>query len=102
LALVVAVVSLVAGMLTVSPAAPAQAADLPSSIMEGGFIISDAEFFDSDSMTAAQVQTFLNARVGTCKAKDDAPTCLKSFTTDLPKIAADKYCSAIAAASTRR
>jgi uncharacterized protein YgiM (DUF1202 family) len=97
LALVVGVLSLVAGMLTFSPPAPAQAAELPGSILEGGFIISDREFFDADSMTATQIQTFLNARVATCKAKSDAPTCLKSFKTDLPKHASDKYCSAISA-----
>ena len=93
---VVAIVSLVAGLLTAAPPAPAQAAALPSSILEGGFIISDAEFFDSDSMTASKVQSFLNGKVATCKATT-GPTCLKGFTTDLPKIAADKYCKAIAA-----
>jgi uncharacterized protein YgiM (DUF1202 family) len=96
-AIVVAVLSLVAGMLTFTPPAPAQAAALPSSILEGGFIISDAEFFDSDSMTAAQIQSFLNARMSTCKAKSGDPTCLKSFKTDLPKKAADRYCKAVAA-----
>lgn len=95
--LVVAVLSLVAGMLAFAPPAPAQAAaPLPSSILEGGFIISDAEFYDSDSMTAAQVQTFLNGKVSTCKASS-GPTCLKSFKTDLPAKAADKYCKAVAA-----
>ncbi len=96
-AIVVAVLSLVAGMLTFTPPAPAQAAALPSSILEGGFIISDAEFFDSDSMTASQIQSFLNARVSTCKAKAGDPTCLKNFTTDLPKKSADRYCKAVAA-----
>jgi uncharacterized protein YgiM (DUF1202 family) len=93
---VVAIVSLVAGLLAAAPPAPAQAASLPSSILEGGFIISDAEFFDSDSLTASKVQTFLNGKVATCKATT-GPTCLKSFKTNLPKIAADKYCKAIAA-----
>jgi len=96
LALVVAVLSLVAGMLTFSPPAPAQAANLPSSILEGGFIISDAEFFDSDSMTVAQIQSFLEKRVPTCKATT-GPDCLKDFRTDLPAKAADKYCSAVTA-----
>jgi len=97
LALVVAVLSLVAGMLTFSPPAPAQAATaLPSSIQDGGFIISDAEFFDSDSLTTSQIQSFLKARVATCKATT-GPDCLKDFTTDLPTLKADKYCSAISA-----
>lgn len=87
---------LVASLLSMIAPAAAQAAELPSSILEGGFIISDAEYFDSDSMTAAQIQTFLNARVPTCKATT-GPTCLKSFTTALPKKAADKYCKEVAA-----
>ena len=93
---VVAILSLVVGMLTVTPPAPAQAAALPGSILEGGYIISDREFFDSDSMTATQVASFLNSKVSTCKATT-GPTCLKSFKADLPKIAADKYCKAISA-----
>lgn len=93
---VVAVVSLVVGMLSAVPPAPAQAAALPGSIVDGGYIISDAEFFDSDSMTSSTIQKFLNGKVTTCKATT-GPTCLKSFTTDLPKIAADQYCKAIAA-----
>ncbi len=93
---VVAVVSLVVGMLSAVPPAPAQAAALPGSIVDGGYIISDAEFFDSDSMTSSTIQKFLNGKVTTCKATT-GPTCLKSFKTDLPKIAADQYCKAIAA-----
>lgn len=96
-ALVVAVLSLVAGMLVFAPPAPAQAATaLPSTIQDGGFIISDAEFFDSDSMTATEIKTFLKARVSTCKATT-GPACLKDFTTDLPAKKADSYCKAISA-----
>ncbi len=75
---------------------PARAMDLPPSILEGGFIISDAEFYDSTSMTEAQIQTFLDARVPTCRATT-GPTCLKSFRADLPAKAADAYCKAVAA-----
>ncbi len=96
-ALVVAVLSLVAGMLVFAPPAPAQAATaLPSTIQDGGFIISDAEFFDSDSMTATEIKSFLKARVTTCKATT-GPACLKDFTTDLPAKKADSYCKAISA-----
>ncbi|GAA3897716.1 cell wall-binding repeat-containing protein [Microbacterium invictum] len=92
-------IALIAGMMSLLSPAPAQAADLPGSILEGGFIISDAEFFDGDAMTAAQIQTFLNGKVATCKATSGNPTCLKSFKGNLPAKAADRYCKAVAARS---
>lgn len=97
LAVAVASFAVVVGSLTAA-AAPADAATppVPGNIVSGGYLISDAEFFASGSMTATSVQTFLNARVTTCKAKSGNPTCLKSFTADLPAKAADDYCGAIA------
>jgi len=90
------VVALIAGLLAL--VAPSAAVAAEGSIVDGGFIISDADFFDSDSMTAAQIQTFLNGKVTTCKATSGNPTCLKSFTADLPAFTDDKkYCSPIAA-----
>ena len=83
-------------LMAVAPVPAARAAELPSTIADGGFIISDAEFFDGDAMTAAQVQSFLQARVPTCKATT-GPTCLRNFTADLPAKARDAYCGAIAA-----
>jgi SH3-like domain-containing protein len=93
--LLVALLS-VSVMMAVAPAAPARAADLPPNITGGGFIISDAEFFDGDAMTPAQAQAFLEARVPSCKATT-GPTCLRNFTADLPAKAKDAYCGAIAA-----
>ena len=94
---VVAVLALVMGMLTAAPTTSAQAAaPLPDGILDGGYIISDAEFFDSTSMTATEVKAFLKSKVPTCKATS-GPTCLKSFTADLPKFAADKYCKEVPA-----
>ncbi|MEZ5187585.1 MAG: SH3 domain-containing protein [Microbacterium sp.] len=90
-----AVLALVAAALVVMSPSPARAADLPSSIADGGFIIGDAEFFDGGSLSAAQVQSFLSARVPTCRATT-GPTCLASFRTTLPAKAADAYCQAIA------
>ncbi|SDH43698.1 SH3 domain-containing protein [Microbacterium sp. 77mftsu3.1] len=69
--------------------------DLPGSIADGGYLISDAEFYRSGSLTEKQVQSFLEARVPTCKAKAGSPTCLRSFTADLPAKAADSYCAAV-------
>ncbi|MFV0374966.1 SH3 domain-containing protein [Microbacterium sp.] len=87
--------ALLAGLLSFATPAPARAAELPGSILEGGYIISDAAFFDSDALSAGQIQSFLNARVPTCRATS-GPPCLKDFVTDLPAKAADRYCSSVA------
>ncbi len=88
-------VTLLAALLTVLAPARANAADLPPSILEGGYIISDAAFFDGDAMTASEIQTFLNGKVKTCST---GYTCLKSYKADIGAKAADKYCAALAAA----
>ncbi|MFT4213961.1 MAG: SH3 domain-containing protein [Microbacterium sp.] len=91
-----AIATVMALLAVVVPASAAQAAALPSSIVEGGYLISDAEFYDSDALTAAQIQKFLNSKVTTCKATT-GPTCLKSFTAKLTAKKADSYCKAISA-----
>ncbi|MFT4229248.1 MAG: SH3 domain-containing protein [Microbacterium sp.] len=95
IAIVVAVILAAAGLAVAAPPERAEAAGLPSSILEGGYIISDAEFFDSDSMTRAQIQAFLKARVSTCSS---GATCLKSYKANIAKRSADKYCKALSAA----
>ncbi|WP_081417011.1 SH3 domain-containing protein [Microbacterium oleivorans] len=95
-AMVVATLLVVSGLMAVAPAPQARAAELPSTITDGGFIISDAEFFNGNAMTPAQAQKFLETRVPTCKATT-GPDCLRNFTADLPAKAKDSYCSAIAA-----
>ncbi|MBM7830021.1 uncharacterized protein with LGFP repeats [Agromyces cerinus] len=57
-----------------------------------GMIITDAVFYDSGTMTVAQIQSFLNARVPTCRS---GYVCLKSYrqtTTSQP--ARSEGCSA--------
>lgn len=56
------------------PAAPAQA--VTGSQFNPGNIISDQLFYDGRSLTAAEVQTFLNSHVGACRA---GYTCLKDY-----------------------
>lgn len=53
------------GLIMVSPAAPAEAMSV--SEFNAGNIISDANFYDGNAMTEAQIQAFLNAKIGTCK-----------------------------------
>jgi hypothetical protein len=68
-------VSLVVSVsLIAAPARPAQAAS--GADFNPGFIISDAVFYNGMTMTAAQIQTFLNAKVPSCTS---GYTCLKSF-----------------------
>lgn len=55
-----------------------------------GEIISDAKFFNSDAMSAAEIQSFLNARGAACTGSH----CLKSMTFDTASHKADDLCAA--------
>ena len=76
LAAVVATSALVLGLLVGAPvpsgsAAPAaetaaQAKTITGANWMAGDIISDGLFYDKGAMTAAEIQTFLNAKIGTC------------------------------------
>jgi len=106
----IAVVSLIAaaGLASLGSSQPeekAAAADL--SQFQAGNIISDSVFFDGTAMTAAEVQTFLNARVPTCTINNGDPShaagapyynsnglysyvadkCLKDYTQATPNVA---------------
>jgi hypothetical protein len=58
---------------TLSPP-PAEA--VSASEFDPGYIISDQKFFDSNTMTEAQIQSFLNSKVSSCVA---GYTCLKDY-----------------------
>ena len=62
-----------------APTTPAAAAPVGSDF-DAGYIISDGVFFDSDAMTEAEVQAFLNARVPNCAGANGQP-CLKDYRT---------------------
>ena len=79
-----------AALTAVAPATTAQAAELPGTIIDGGYIISDAEFYRSGSMTEAQIQTFLNSKVPTCAS---GATCLKTYRGDIEAQSKDSYCA---------
>ncbi|TFD74059.1 hypothetical protein E3T54_14755 [Cryobacterium sp. Sr8] len=72
--LVVAVSLLVSIGFVATPAQPAEAAN--GADFNPGMIISDAIFYNGRTMTAAQVQTFLNGKVPSCWS---GYTCLKSY-----------------------
>ena len=62
------------GAASVTPTSSAAAAD--GADFDPGMIISDEVFYNSSTMTAAQVQAFLNARVPTCSS---GYVCLKDY-----------------------
>lgn len=55
-------------------------------------IIDDAVMFNGTTMTAAQIQSFLNAKQPSCAA---GATCLKSVKVDMPRMAANLMCRAM-------
>jgi hypothetical protein len=73
---------------------PKQAAATSGSDFRADRIIDDSIFFDSNSMSATDVQAFLNSKVPVCS---NAP-CLKDFQTDMDYFAPDAYCGGVNAA----
>jgi len=74
---------------------------------QAGNIISDANFYDGDAMTKAEIQSFLDGKITTAAAKssctsvaDTSTPCLKDYTGSIrTRAAADNGCKAISARS---
>lgn len=62
-----------------------------ASDFQPGYIISDAQFYNGQAMSAAQVQAFLQSKVSACAS---GHTCLPNYTQSTPNRAADAFCSA--------
>ena len=78
----------------VLPAASSPAAAANASDFQPGYLISDQNFFDSQSMTVADVQAFLNSKVTSCSGSNGMP-CLKDYyAQSTPALAANSYCAA--------
>ena len=82
----------------------ASATTSPSAILKGfdaGDIISDQVMFNPDTMTQAQVQSFLNAQVPTCQNVQYATglPCLKDYRQTTQSRPADPMCHAYTGAS---
>lgn len=94
--LTMAMVLLIAAtLMTAFQTAPAaQAADL--SKFKPGNIIEDGVFFDTGTMTEAQIQTFLNSKVSSCAS---GATCLKDFRQTTYDRTADAMCKGYTGAS---
>ena len=95
---IVAVLAISGISVVPSDVVPAQAANAWD--YNAGYIISDAKFYDSNSMNAAEVQQFLNAHVPNCQPWRDsnptAVTCLKDYSTQTVAKNADSYCAGYA------
>lgn len=81
-------VALLSSFLVVAAPAAAPAEALSGSDFNAGYIISDANFYTRDAMSEAQIQAFLNAKIGTCLnsyclnvLRVDTPTTTLSFGT---------------------
>ncbi|MFM8927041.1 MAG: LysM peptidoglycan-binding domain-containing protein [Rhodoluna sp.] len=70
-----------------TPVSPSQALD--GSKFDPGLIISDSVFFDFGSMTADEIQRFLESQVPVCKSGSDGMPCLRNYKTDTPEKSAD-------------
>ena len=90
LVLVVALGAALAGAVVPAVTAPAAAAD--NSRFDPGYIISDAIFFDSTTMSAADVQAFLSAKGAGCVPASDGTRCLKDYRQDTTTRPADSSC----------
>lgn len=90
LTVVAVLASLVMPWLPMAPAPEAKAAT--ASNFDAGNIISDANFYDGDAMTVAQVQSFMQQRRPDCAA---GYTCLPQYAQATPDMAGNRYCSAL-------
>lgn len=77
----VAALLMAAGLLVAQPTQPAAA--LSGASFDPGNIISDAYFYDGNAMSAAEIQAFLNARIGTC-SDSNCLNVLRVATSDKP------------------
>ncbi len=73
---------------TLVPTAPAQA--ITGADFNPGYIISDSVFFSSQAMNGAQVQSFLDGKVASCRS---GFVCLRGYSQTTSNIASDRYCS---------
>jgi hypothetical protein len=61
---------------------PQSASALNGSMFDPGLIVSDSTFYDFGTMSADDIQRFLNSKVPACKDSDGGPACLKDYRMD--------------------
>jgi hypothetical protein len=75
-----------------SPPSPELVPAADTSAFRPNNIITDAVFYDSGSMSAAQIQTFLNQQGANCTPASGGPACLKNYRMTSETQPADAYC----------
>ncbi len=68
------------GLVALDVQEPADA--LNGSMFDPGLIVSDSTFYDFGTMSADDIQRFLNSKVTVCKDSDGGPACLKDYHMD--------------------
>jgi len=68
------------GLVALDSQQPASA--LNGNMFDPGLIVSDSTFYDFGTMTADDIQRFLNSKVAVCKDSDGGPACLKDYRMD--------------------
>ena len=59
---------------------------LQGSSFNPGMIISDSVFYDSSTMSIAEIQRFLDGKVAECRADSSRPGCLKDYRLSTPEV----------------
>jgi len=86
------VVLLLSGLAGVQATTATPAAAAPVTDFDPGLIISDALMYDSSTMSAGDIQAFLNSKGASCAA-GAGYTCIKNYGETTPTRAADALCS---------
>lgn len=76
----------VADLSVMTATQPQRAEAVTGSQFQAGYIISDGNFFDGNSMSPMDVQYFLNSKVSSCRA---GYTCLKDYLQTVPNMPAE-------------
>ena len=72
-----------------SPVDPPAAVAADAADWDPGFIIDDSKFYDSNAMSAQDIQAFLDGKVTSCRS---GATCLKDYAQSTDNRPADRYC----------
>ena len=84
LLLALAFACLVTGVSVPDRLSPALEPAADTSLFRPGNIISNAVFYDGRSMSAAQIQSFLNSKGASCRPASGGPACLKDYVMATP------------------
>ncbi|WP_353988408.1 hypothetical protein [Ruicaihuangia caeni] len=87
---IAAALALGVGLVVGAPGAHDSAEAANAADFDAGYIISDANFYDDDAMTQAEIQAFLEANTGTCRNSN----CLPVLRVDTFDRAANNPCKA--------